>query len=49
MATCNVCSEVITDLRDIEECDACGSLVCISCIIEEASGSGVYCSEECQV
>ena len=49
MLTCDVCSEVMTDPRDIEECDSCGSLVCISCIIEEKSGSDLYCSEECKV
>jgi len=48
MLSCEICDKVFSDKRDIEECDTCDSSVCISCIIDNDTGSEVYCSEECR-
>ncbi len=48
MAICEICSKSVLDMKDIEECDTCGSLVCVSCVIDADSGLDVYCSEECK-
>lgn len=48
MQTCEECSKVYADLRDIEECDICYTFVCHSCVVEGSTDSQMYCSEECK-
>ena len=48
MRTCIECSKIYSDLRDIEECSACYEFVCNQCVVEDSTGSQMYCSEECR-